>query len=246
MQHAASVGISLTLKYNLRLTAKFQHDMLRGCSPLPVPFEPIVYVIRNLLRYAINPKEDTRWRVMPYACGDYILTCGEITYQSFGLDRKKQVFRLAFFLAPPNALARFWTSNQARNSSLRRKCLFTLRLSRMKRSRSVWGTERMRSTTCTSFVPRSDRSLFFDADLPLPIGGRRGGKKDRKVFQGGVGGWLGMDSNQAKGYGRKLPSPRTCSARFAPVPPFGRRRMKRSRSAGKKAKQKGVLKGRFS
>ena len=98
------MGISLTLKYNLRLTAKFQHDMLRGCSPLPVPFEPIVYVIRNLLRYAINPKEDTRWRVMPYACGDYILTCGEITYQSFGLDRKKQVFQLAFFLAPPAGL----------------------------------------------------------------------------------------------------------------------------------------------
>ena len=45
----------------------------------------------------INPKENTRWRVMPYACGDYILTCGEITYQSFGLDRKKQVKRLAFF-----------------------------------------------------------------------------------------------------------------------------------------------------
>ena len=28
----------------------------------------------------------------------------EITYQSFGLDRKKQVFRLAFFLAPPAGL----------------------------------------------------------------------------------------------------------------------------------------------
>ena len=41
--------------------------------------------------YVINPKEDTRWRVMPYAFGDYILTCGEITCQSFGLDRKKTV-----------------------------------------------------------------------------------------------------------------------------------------------------------
>ena len=40
--------------------------------------------------------------MMPYAFGDYILTCGEITYQSFGLDRKKQVFRLAFFLCSPN------------------------------------------------------------------------------------------------------------------------------------------------
>ena len=38
--------------------------------------------------YGINPKENARYRVMPYACGDYILTCGEITYQSFGLDKK--------------------------------------------------------------------------------------------------------------------------------------------------------------
>ena len=39
--------------------------------------------------YGINPKENARWRVMPYAYGDYILTCGEITYQSFGLDKKR-------------------------------------------------------------------------------------------------------------------------------------------------------------
>ena len=38
--------------------------------------------------YGIDPKENTRWRVMPYAFGDYILTCGEMTYQSFGLDKK--------------------------------------------------------------------------------------------------------------------------------------------------------------
>ncbi len=38
--------------------------------------------------YGINPKEDTRLRVMPYACGDSILTYGEITYQPFGLDKK--------------------------------------------------------------------------------------------------------------------------------------------------------------
>ena len=42
-------------------------------------------------------KEDTRWRVMPYAFGDYILTCGEITCQSFGLDRKKTVRKRSFF-----------------------------------------------------------------------------------------------------------------------------------------------------
>ena len=34
-------------------------------------------------------RKNTRWRVMPYAYGDYILTCGEITYQSFGLDKKR-------------------------------------------------------------------------------------------------------------------------------------------------------------
>ena len=40
--------------------------------------------------YGINPKENARWRVMPYAYGDSILTCGEITYQSFGLDKNKK------------------------------------------------------------------------------------------------------------------------------------------------------------
>ena len=40
--------------------------------------------------YGINPKVNTRWRVMPYAYGDSILTCGEITYQSFGLDKNKK------------------------------------------------------------------------------------------------------------------------------------------------------------
>ena len=64
-----------------------------------------LYGIRNLLRYGIITKwcmssirrENTRYRVMPYACGDSIHDCVVITYQSFGLDRKKQVLRLAFF-----------------------------------------------------------------------------------------------------------------------------------------------------
>jgi hypothetical protein len=34
-------------------------------------------------------RKNTRYRVMPYAYGDYILTCGEIPYQSFGLDKKR-------------------------------------------------------------------------------------------------------------------------------------------------------------
>ena len=32
-------------------------------------------------------RTNTRYSVMPYAYGDYILTCGEITYQSFRLDK---------------------------------------------------------------------------------------------------------------------------------------------------------------
>ena len=47
--------------------------------------------------HGIKPKGDTRRSVMPYACGDSIHACVVITYQSFGLDRKKQVARLAFF-----------------------------------------------------------------------------------------------------------------------------------------------------
>ena len=47
--------------------------------------------------YGINPKENARWRVMPYAYGDSILTCGEITYQSFGLDKKRTKHLLRSF-----------------------------------------------------------------------------------------------------------------------------------------------------
>ena len=42
-------------------------------------------------------RKNTRWREMPYAYGNYILTCGEIPYQSFGLDRKKTVRKRSFF-----------------------------------------------------------------------------------------------------------------------------------------------------
>ncbi len=61
------------------------------------------YGIKASALYGINPKEDTRYRVMPYAYGDYILTCGEITYQSFGLDRKSKSFDL-LFLAPATGI----------------------------------------------------------------------------------------------------------------------------------------------
>ncbi len=46
--------------------------------------------------HSINPKEKCTLCVMPYAYGDYILTYGEITYQSFGLDRKKTVRKRSF------------------------------------------------------------------------------------------------------------------------------------------------------
>ena len=48
--------------------------------------------------YGINPKDRYTLRVMPYACGNAIHDCVVIPCQSFGLDRKKQAFRLAFFL----------------------------------------------------------------------------------------------------------------------------------------------------
>ena len=53
----------------------------------------------------INPKgKYPRKSLMTYACGDYILTCGEITYQSFGLDKnkRKQRCRFLLLLACPN------------------------------------------------------------------------------------------------------------------------------------------------
>ena len=52
----------------------------------------------HAVMYGINPKEDTRYRVIPYACGDYIHACGAIPYQPFGLDRKKAVKKRSFFL----------------------------------------------------------------------------------------------------------------------------------------------------
>ena len=44
----------------------------------------------HVVLYGINPKENARWCVMPCAYGDSILTCGEIPYQSFGLDKKPE------------------------------------------------------------------------------------------------------------------------------------------------------------
>ena len=57
--------------------------------------------------HGINPKGDTRWRVMPcraQARIPYTALCAVITYQSFGLDRKKTVQKRSFFLAPPAGL----------------------------------------------------------------------------------------------------------------------------------------------
>ena len=72
-----------------------------------------VDVIRSLsaawnhheVMHVINPKVNTRCCVMPYAFGDYILTCGEITCQSFGLDKKEsRPIGPLSFLAPPAGL----------------------------------------------------------------------------------------------------------------------------------------------
>ena len=48
--------------------------------------------------YGIKPQENARWRVMPYAYGDSILTYGEIPYQSFGLDKKERSIPFVLFL----------------------------------------------------------------------------------------------------------------------------------------------------
>ena len=69
------------------------HADRRVCNP-----QLVAVWNHHEVMYGINPQENTRCRVMPYACGDSILTCGEITYQSFGLDRKKTVLKRSFFL----------------------------------------------------------------------------------------------------------------------------------------------------
>ena len=52
----------------------------------------------------INPKENARWRVMPYACGDYILAHARLHTKPSDWIEKSKSFRLAFFLAPPVGL----------------------------------------------------------------------------------------------------------------------------------------------
>ena len=94
----------------------------------------------HVVMYVINPKEDTRRGVMPYAFGDYILTCGEITCQSFGLDRKKTVRKRSFFLAPPAGLV------QRKQSMI----VFSNGVAQSPRStRRVYRAEAMRHTTAT-------------------------------------------------------------------------------------------------
>ena len=68
-------------------------------SRLSLVWNPQLVAVWNHheVMYGINPKGDTRWSVMPYACGDSIHDCVVITYQSFGLDRKKHACA-CFFL----------------------------------------------------------------------------------------------------------------------------------------------------
>ena len=67
--------------------------------------------------YGINPKGNARWRVMPYAYGDSILTCGEITYQSFGLDKKRTKHSLRSFLYKGYEKDIFAVFNKVSNSN---------------------------------------------------------------------------------------------------------------------------------
>ena len=54
--------------------------------------------------HGINPKENTRDRAMPYACGDSIHDCVVISYQSFGLDKKERSDRFVLFLVRARGL----------------------------------------------------------------------------------------------------------------------------------------------
>ena len=55
--------------------------------------------------YGINPKERYTLARDAIRLRRLHTRSREITYQSFGLDRKKQVLRLAFFLSSPNKIA---------------------------------------------------------------------------------------------------------------------------------------------
>ena len=61
--------------------------------------------------YGINPKEKYTLSRDAIRLRRLHTRSREITYQSFGLDRKKQVFRLAFFLCSPNNFEPFFNVN---------------------------------------------------------------------------------------------------------------------------------------
>ena len=74
--------------------------------------------------HGIKPKENARWRVMPYAYGDSILTCGEITYQSFGLDKKRTKRLLRSFVVCGLRTRYFlWVALRFRTPTRAYKCL---------------------------------------------------------------------------------------------------------------------------
>ena len=87
---------------------------------------------------------------MPYAFGDYILTSGEITCQSFGLDRKKTIFERSFFLAPTAGLAKIKRISIVLSSGVRQSA---------SRARRVYRGEDMRHTTRTG-AKRNQRHTF--------------------------------------------------------------------------------------
>ena len=59
-----------------------------------------MYVIQNLFWYVINPKERYTLRVMPYACGDYILAYARLHTNPSDWIKIKHFRRSALFLAP--------------------------------------------------------------------------------------------------------------------------------------------------
>ena len=81
-------GDSMHLTIELLITAKPWMESRR---------KPCMETTRSVAWHQ-SERKNTRWCVMPYACGDSMHDCVVIAYQSFGLDRKKTVLQRSFFL----------------------------------------------------------------------------------------------------------------------------------------------------
>ena len=82
------------------------------------------------------------------------------------------------FLAPPNALARFWTSNHDAKHYLRHPVLTNLSRERAKLRRIAFGRERPNSASGTAFFPSVPTSL--ELSVIIDVTGLRQTKEENK------------------------------------------------------------------